>query len=221
MNKLSRLASAVAFCAAFTIVGVGIASASSTAASATLICNGTYNNMTLGDVSVPAGDVCRLDSDTVNGNITVLGQIYASSLNVNGFVRSIGGQVVQIDSSSISGAFTVKALKNGPSNQDSVSIVINDIGGNLIVQGNTSPTGDELVSSNTVHGSEAEASNMVSGDLAITAETVSGNMIVYKNSGAGLKEVDGNSVTGTLLCFLNQSPFEAHGNSAGRILGPC
>lgn len=215
--KISRLAVLVLVTGAVVLSagGVGVASA------APLTCTGTYNNMTLGDVTVPAGGVCRLDSDTVNGNITVNGQLYASSLTVNGALTSNGGRVVQIDSSTITGNMTIANLGNGPADQDSVSIVINDIGGNLIVNGNASPTGDELVSTNTVHGNEADVFNTITGDLAITAETVDGSMLVYKNTGAGMKEVDGNSVSNYLICLANQSPFEASDNSARVIFGNC
>jgi hypothetical protein len=186
-----------------------------------LVCNGTFNNQTYSNVSVPSGSVCHLDSDTVTGNITVSGQIYASSLTVGGTVSSDGGQVVQIDSSTVGGDFSVKNLGNGPANQDSVSIVINTIGGNLIVQHNSSPTGDELVSTNTVHKNEIDASNQISGDLAITAETVAGSMVVFRNSGPGTKEVDGNTISNTLLCLQNQAPFEASDNKATRKIGNC
>ena len=128
---------------------------------------------------------------------------------------------MQIDSSPISGSVTIVGLGSGPSDQDSVSIVINSIGGNLVVRGNSSPTGDELVSSNTVHGSEAEAFNTITGDLAITAESVDGNMVVFHNVGSGDKEVDGNSVGNILACLGNQPPFEASDNSAKAKIGNC
>ena len=156
------------------------------------------------------------------GSITIDGQIYASSLTVAGSVTSQGGKVVQIDSSTIGGKFTLKQIKGGPLDQDSVSIEDNTIGGDLIVlKALSSKTGDELISSNTVNGNETENHNTVSGDLAITAETVSGDMTVTQSTGLGLKEVDGNSVTGTLKCAQNKKPFEAHGNGAGHMNGPC
>jgi hypothetical protein len=195
--------------------------ASAVAAASDLTCNGTYTRMTLGNVTVPADAVCRLDSDALNGNITVSGQLYASSLDVSGNLSSQGGKVVQIDSSTIGGNVNVANLHDGPASQDSLSVEINDIGGNLVAQSNTSPTGDMLVSTNTVHGNEVEVFNTVSGDLAIVAETVSGNMAVFRNAGVGAKEVDANSVGNILLCLGNQAPFEAHGNAARVIVGNC
>ena len=65
----------------------------------------------------------------------------------------------------------------------------------------SSPTGDELVSTNTVHKNEIDSSNQISGDLSITAEAVSGSMVVFRNLGPGTKEVDGNAVSNLLVYF--------------------
>jgi hypothetical protein len=213
------VAASVLSCVAVTAFGAGSAGA---LPPPDLTCAGTFNSSTYNNVNVPSGAVCNMQSDTILGNVTIDGQIYASSLTIAGSVSSLGGKVVQIDSSSIGGNFIVMHTKGGPSNQDSVSIQDNTIDGNLTVfKAFSSATGDELISSNTVHGNETEDHNRVSGDLAITAESVSGDMTVIRSKGLGTKEVDGNSVTGTLTCDKNKSPFEAHGNTAAHVNGPC
>jgi hypothetical protein len=221
LRKLYLAAGLAASCLAVTLIGVGSAGAGAKIPP-NLTCDGTYNSSSFNNVFVPSGAVCRMNSDSVIGHIVIDGQIYASSLNVGEYVLSDGGKIVQIDTSTITGNFIVQHVKNGPSNQDTLSIVDDNIYGSLVTYKNKSTaTGDELISTNTVHGSELDVHNKVSGDLAITAEIVLGDMIVYKNKGGGTKEVDGNNVTGTLECLKNKPPFEASGNTAGNHIGDC
>jgi hypothetical protein len=71
-----------------------------------------------------------------------------------------------------------------------------------------------------VAGDELIKRNKVASDFSITAEMVGGDMTVNRNGGPGTKEVDGNTVTGTLKCRLN-THFQASGNTAAQKKGQC
>jgi hypothetical protein len=211
------------------LLGLGLAGccvaaviASGAGAKSTIFkCNGTFNHQTFGAVDVPANAVCRMQNDTINGSVTVEGQLFASVLDVSGDVSSDGGKVVQIDSSTISGDMKLKNMTGAPSNEDAVSIVINVIQGKLKIKNDSGGTGDFLTSTNTVHDKEKVSGNVIPGDLAVTAEQVDGDLIVNANTGGGTKEVDGNT-SGTLIsCNNNQNPFESHGNNAPTVSGQC
>jgi len=217
VGRLLLLLGAVGCCAA-AIVATGAGARSA----ATFSCNGTFNDQTFKNVDVPSAAVCRLDTDTITGMVTVEGQLYASSLDVGGDVLALGGKVMQIDSSTIGGDLKAKNLSGAPSDQDAVAIVINEVHGNLIVKYNRGGTGDFLVSTDTVHGKENVSFNQIPGDLAVTAEDVrGGDLDVTYNTGVGTKEVDGNTSSTLIACNHNDSPFESHGNSAPRVSGQC
>jgi hypothetical protein len=238
MGKLAVLA--------YLALVVLLVSAPRVLASANVSCNGTISNTSTGDVAVPAGAVCRLNSVTVKGSVTVLqnGYLEASRSRISGDVSATNALSVFLrDQSSVGGSLratgTAQVFVYGAgiggslADADAISagyghaqVCGTSIGGNLEVTdvGPDVLIGDPAAdcTGNRVGGNLVLTRNMTASQLQVAGNNVGGDLVVAENTGASPKTVQGNWGGGKLSCTGNASPFVGSPNGKfGGATGQC
>jgi hypothetical protein len=185
--------------AAFVAFGflLGTASLASAETCTTLITGKTI----IGDLVVPAGMACEIDSTTVNGSVRVeQGAYFYAAVSASGPVIIYGN---------------VTAVQCGFVAFGSSSVSVD---GNIQVEGCTGPSPTQITAT-TISGNVECISN--SGACEIGGSTVGGNLQVNDNSGgAGVTD---NYVGGNLQCVGNPpSALVVNNNTvAGNKQGQC
>ena len=173
-----------------------------------LACAGLNGVTVNGNFTAPTTAPCTLTDTTVKGNVTV-GPGSSLTLNggsVNGNVQDQGGGPLTIapdaagHPTSVSGNVQIQNASAGPN-----VICGAQIGGNLQVQNDTSPTWIGKTATCT------------------TGNTVKGNVQVQNNNVAGgpAATITGNTISGNLQCNNNSQAPVGSGNTAKSKQGQC
>jgi hypothetical protein len=171
-------------------------------------CNGNYNGVFNGNVTVSAGQNCVFTSPCeIKGSVTVNGGTFALACTADGNVTISGRSAFSIDGASIGNDLHIQSLSAG---QPLSAVCGTVIEGNLVVQNNGSPIeiGSNITTAcpgNTV-GNDLQAHNNTAA-LSIDDNNVGGNLQVNSNTAA--TDVSGNTVTDNLQCQGN-SPAVKH-----------
>ena len=187
-------------------------------------CNGELPFGSYENVAVPKGATCSASGSTVAGTFTV-----GKNATLNGGGVTIGGSLIA------NGATNVRL--SGFSVGGDVSIAGG--GGNLVIQSSTvrgvvdisgvkgfiaiinnesqGALGHVRVVNNTVQASDRSSTVglNISSNQVLTDAEVSGN------TGKVDKNVQGNTVGGTLSCIGNAPPFDGRFNTAAAFQGQC
>ncbi|HXA41285.1 MAG TPA: hypothetical protein VNV65_00070 [Candidatus Solibacter sp.] len=208
-----------------------LVSAPQVLASDNVTCTGTLTNATAGNVTVPAGAVCRLNGSTVKGSVSVLQNAYfeASHTRISGGLSAIGALTVFLrDQSSIGGGLvatgTAQLLVSGAriggdlSDADAIAsgfghaqvcgasvggaLTVTDVGPDILIG---DPGAD--CQGNSVGRGLSLTRNVTAGELQVAGNTVHGDLVVQENTGTSPKTVQNNSGSGQLICSGNAAPF--------------
>jgi hypothetical protein len=172
-------------------------------------CNGNYDGVFNGNVTVSAGQNCVFTSPCeIKGSVTVNGGSFDLACTVDGNVTISGSGAFSLYGASIGNDLHIQSLSAG---QPQSAVCASTIKGNLVVQNNGSPV--EIGASipknacpgNTV-GDDLQAHNN-NAALSIDNNRVSGNLQVNNNTAA--TDVSGNTVTRNLQCQGN-TPAVTH-----------
>jgi hypothetical protein len=200
----------------------------------------TYDN-----VVVPPGATCSLVGSTVLGNVKALekSQLVIRNSNVRGNVHGDKADVVQVIESRVRESISIK--EGGPAAATTVptggffcGALGNPcevfISGTIVEEGEVQI--EKMVGSVAVQQlivllgpGEVQKGNIKVEDNRIPASpefleiryTIAQNLQVFKNTGAGGKFVDNNSVGENLQCFDNEPPFASFNNTARSEEGQC
>ena len=204
-------------------------------------CTGTLTGGPFDNVIVPPGATCFLADATVSGNVKALenSRLRIDDSTIEGNVEGDKADIVQIFLTMVRQHILIKegGPAEGPAPNFNVcgfgpprtpcealvisttvqegSVQIEKVVGTVLVAGLSVKAGNIKVEENIV----PVAANEI---LQIQNSRVDqGNLQVFKNTGTGMKFVDGNTVGGSLQCFENQEPFAASGNTADSEEGQC
>ena len=205
---------------AWLLVAVVLVTAASTAAPLSLNCNGSYNGMSVTDLTVLDGQDCNFLNGSVSGNVQQRGgKLKLAQSNVAGNVQVIGG-----GSFTIGPGLTIGGnlqIHNLPSGAGTNTVCGTTVGGNLQFHNN----GTAVMIGSTDRGSCA--GNVIGGNLevhnnsaatTVVANTVTGNLDDHNN--AGPTQVFFDVVGKTLTCKQNAS-ITGGGNTAKSTQGQC
>jgi hypothetical protein len=169
-------------------------------------CTGPLSGVINGNVVVPNGATCELNSATVNGNVLV-GAGASLSVGVFGSV-TISGNLTADHCASVS-VVPVPA-------PNAVSI-----GGNFAIRSCTGMSGYDVGEGSLTIGGNFLCQNN-SAPCFAQRGSIDGNANVSHNSG-GTSIVAGNKIDGNLLCFGNTAVVDASAPNtvAGKKLGQC
>jgi hypothetical protein len=171
-------------------------------------CNGNYNGVFNGNVTVSAGQNCVLTSPCeIKGDVNVTGGSFALACTVDRNVTILGSSAFSLHGASIGNNLHIQSLSAG---QPPGTVCGSMIKGNLVVRNNASPV--EIGANN----SHACAGNTVRNDLqvhnnsaatSIDYNNVSGKLHI--NNDTATTDVSGNMVGNNLLC-QNNTPAVTH-----------
>jgi membrane-associated phospholipid phosphatase len=171
-------------------------------------CNGNYNGVFNGNVTVSAGQNCVfLGPCEIKGSVTVNGGSFDLACFVDGNVTISGSSAFSLDGATIGNDLHIQSLSAG---QPLSTVCGTVIKGNLVVQNNGSPV--EIGANNTTAcpgntvGNDLQAHNNTAA-LSIDDNNVGGNLQVNNNAAA--TDVSGNTVTHNLQCQGN-TPAVTH-----------
>jgi hypothetical protein len=204
---------------------------------ASISCAGVFSNLTIpGDLIVPEGEYCELNSVTVLGDaqvgrrstLAVYGGRIAGALrgsnvelvllqgaSVGGRIRLVGGATARLEYATVAGDTRIADIVD-------TRVLQTQLAGDLVVRG-----GREVVQfcGTTVAGDAQFARNKswvgIGGDLATcTANEVWGNLRVHHNLGGVM--VANNTIGRNLVCAANDPAPAVYGNQVGgRARGQC
>jgi hypothetical protein len=185
-------------------------------------CNGNYNGVFNGNVTVSAGQNCVFTSPCeIKGDVTVNGGSFDLACTVDGNVTISGSSAFSIDGASIGNDLHIESLSTG---QPQSTLCGTMIKGNLVVQNDGSPieigaNNANACAGNTV-GNDLQAGNNYAA-LSIDDNKVGGNLQVQNDTAA--TDVSGNTVTHNLQC-QNNTPavtYVALNMVQGQAQGQC
>jgi hypothetical protein len=165
-------------------------------------CNGNYNGVFNGNVTVSTGQNCVFTSPCeIKGDVMVNGGSFDLACTVDGNVTISGSSAFSIDGASIGNDLHIQSLSAG---QPQGAVCGTMIKGNLVVQNNGSPVeiganNANACPGNTV-GNDLKAHNNYAA-LSIDGNKVGGNLEVNNNTAATV--VSGNTVAHNLQCQGN------------------
>jgi hypothetical protein len=160
-------------------------------------CDGVYNGVFAGNITVASGQNCTFLGGTVTGNVAQnAGSLILFGGTVNGNVEVSGNSTVGIaPGSAINGNLALQVLAPGPPDQ----ICGATIQGNLVSQVNA-------------------AAVAIGAPPGCPGNIVNGNVAVQVN--VGPVQVFGNQISGILQCLIDTS-ITGGGNKAAAKLGQC
>jgi hypothetical protein len=171
-------------------------------------CNGNYNGIFNGNVTVSAGQNCVLTSPCeIKGNINVTGGSFVLACTVDGNVTISGNSTFSLHGASIGNNLHIQSLSAG---QPAGTVCGSMIKGNLVVQNNASPVEIGANNANACAGNTVRNNLQVRNNSASTSidhNNVSGNLQV--NNDTTTTDVSGNMVGNNLLC-QNNTPAVTH-----------
>lgn len=182
-------------------------------------CNGTYNGLIKGNLTVSNGQNCILVDSTIKGNITVNGgSVSIANSTVNGNVTVQGASSFSSNSNSvIDGNFTLQSVPTGAA---ASQVCRTTVLGGITVQNDASGARIGSLSADC-------AGNRISGNLTMqnnagattaAANIISGSLVEQNN--AGQTQVQGNTIAGRLQCVGNAS-ITGGGNTVNTKMGQC
>ena len=175
-------------------------------------CNGNYNGVFNGNVTVSAGQNCVFTSPCeITGNVTVNGGSFDLACTVDGNVTISGSSAFSLDGATIGGNLSLQRLSAG---QPQGAVCGTLIQGNLTVQNNASPievgaNNANACAGNTV-GNNLQAGNNYA-TLSIDDNNVGGNLQVNNNYAA--LSIDDNNVGGNLQVSNDTAATDVSGNT--------
>lgn len=199
-------------------------------------CTGTLSHATGGDITVPAGSVCRVSGATVNGSVTVQRDAYfeAWGTKITGSVHASGALTVFLhDGTSVGGSVLVdgtaqlflyktavggKAKVTGAVGRGFGHVQVCDTAAGGIEVRGSGP--DVLVGDpragcpgNRVKNDVVVVSNDTVSELDVSGNIVAGSLIVTDNRGSSPKQVMNNTVEGRTDLSNNAAPFDKSGGA--------
>ena len=168
-------------------------------------CNGNYDGVFNGDVTVSAGQNCVFTGPCeIQGNVTANGGSFDLACAVDGNVQISGSSTFALaPGAMIGGSMQVNLVSAG---QPQGTICGTQIKGNIQVYNDASPieigTNNQNTCAGNAIGGNLQAGND-SGAVLIDNNTIGGNLRV--NNDSGPTGVSGNRVGGNLLCQNNAS----------------
>ena len=185
-------------------------------------CNGSYNGVFNGNVTVSAGQNCVLTSPCeIKGNVNVTGGSFALACTVDGNVTISGSSAFILHGASIGNNLQIQSLSAG---QPQGAVCGSMIKGNLVVQNNASPVDIGADNANACAGNTVGNNLQVQNNTAATSidyNNVSGNLQI--NNDTATTDVSGNTVGNNLQC-QNNTPTVTHialNRVQGRAQGRC
>jgi uncharacterized repeat protein (TIGR03803 family) len=184
------------------------------------LCNGVFNGVFNGNVTVSAGQNCVFVGGGINGHVRVTG----GNLGLTGAV--VGGNVSVLGGTFAFGARTTIGgnvfVHNLPVSAVQSSICGTTVRGNISVDNDGSPleigsAAPQFCAGNTISGSLRVTNSL--GPVLLLNNKVGGSLGVAANSGP--LDVVGNTVTKALTCVANTDVILSGPNSAGQIQGQC
>jgi hypothetical protein len=171
-------------------------------------CNGNYNGVFNGNITVSTGQNCVLTNPCeIKGNVNVTGGSFALACTVDGNVTISGSSSFSLHGASIGNSLQIQSLSAG---QPQGAVCGSTIKGNLSVQNNASPVeiggnNANACAGNTVRNNLQVGNN--SAAMSIDYNNVSGNLQV--NNDTATTDVSGNRVGNNLQC-QNNTPALTH-----------
>jgi hypothetical protein len=185
-------------------------------------CNGNYNGVFNGNVTVSAGQNCVLTSPCeIKGNVNVTGGSFALACTVDGNVTISGSSAFILHGASIGNNLQIQSLSAG---QPQGAVCGSMIKGNLVVQNNANPIDIGADNANACAGNTVRNNLQVQNNTAATSidyNNVSGNLEI--NNDTATTDVSGNTVGNNLQC-QNNTPTVTHialNRVQGRAQGQC
>jgi hypothetical protein len=171
-------------------------------------CNGNYNGIFNGNVTVSAGQNCVLTSPCeIKGDINVTGGSFSLACTADGNVTISGSSAFSLHGASIGNDLHIQSLSAG---QPKGAVCGSMIKGNLIVQNNASPIEIGADNANACAGNTVRNDLQVHNNSAATSidyNKVGGNLQV--NNDKAVTDVSGNTVGNNLQC-QNNTPTVTH-----------
>ncbi len=181
---------------------------------------------TYGDVEVPPGAICVLQDATVTGSVTALAdsRLFIRNSQIGVDVLGLGASAVQVsEETRIAGNMEVRNAHDALFASCSVdnAEIVGDLTcakndpGSPIVRAEQGPT--------VIGGSVNFVDNVIPGGnvLLLLNASIGGDADVNRNTGAGFKSVNGNTVANRLKCKGNDPIFSGGPNTAGKAKGQC
>lgn len=187
---------------------------------------GGLDGGTYGSVEVPPGAICVLSGVTVTNSVRAEAgsRLFIHGSNIGGNVKGLNASSVQVlGGSQVGGNVNVQ----GGHDLMFASCAVDDvtIGGDLVCAEND--PGSPIIRTEggpvEVAGSVRLVDNVIpAGNVMLLLNAgVAGDADIRRNSGAGFKSVEGNTVTGDLTCKKNDATFSGGPNTAGSKKGQC
>ena len=204
-------------CASVTSFSPFVLATVSTSPKSGSACNGVYNGLFTGNISVTSGQSCKFTAGGVTGNVTLNGgNLVLGNAKITGNVQIGGGTFSIGPGTSIGGNLQIQNMPAGTSQNQ---VCGTGVHGDLQFQNN----GAAVLIGSTAAGSCA--GNAVGGNLTIqnntatagaVGNTVGNNLTVQNNMAATI--VNGNSVHGNLQDQNNSAATQVFGNTVGNNL---
>jgi dienelactone hydrolase len=199
-------------------------------------CNGLFNGVFQGNITLSSGQNCVFLSGGITGNLAANGgTAVLSGATLQGNLTVTGTGMVSLQSSTVNGNIAIQNMTGGTpgvlcgttvkgnvayqNNANpmqigaSSSCAPNTISGNLTIQNNAGAT--------TVYGNTVSANLVIQNDTGATTvygNAVSASLVIQNDTGA--TTVNGNTVKGSLVC-QNNSAITGGSNTASIKQGQC
>jgi hypothetical protein len=171
-------------------------------------CNGNYNGVFNGNITVSPGQNCVLTSPCeIKGNVNVTGGSFALACTADGNVTISGSSAFSLNGASIGNNLHIQSLSTGLPQGDVCGSMIK---GNLLIQNNASPIEIGSNNANSCAGNTIGKNLQVHNNSAATSidyNNIGGNLQV--NNDTATTDVSGNIVGNNLLC-QNNTPAVTH-----------
>jgi hypothetical protein len=220
-------------------LAIGLVAASPAAAKKSFQCNGTYTDVTVKSVLVPANGACHLIDSTVRGKVTALEGSYfqATGTQVRGNVKGKLAQTIFVEAhSSVGGSVradkTVQvflfdskvrrdiAVKGATDQVDICGMTVRK--GDIDVRNSGSdiligdPQAVDCAGNLVKKGNVRVRTNVTDVELIVRGNRIHGNLRVSGNTGPAGKFVQGNTGGKKLVCVNNSKPIDCSGNTGWR-----
>lgn len=182
---------------------------------------GTYTN-----IEVPPGAICVLYGVTVTQSVKALAdsRLFIWNSQIGGNVKGLNASAVQVsEETTIAGNLNVQGAHDlmfascGVDNAtiDGDATCADNNPGSPIIRAEQGPI--------VIGGSVKLVDNVIPGGhvLLLQNASVGADADIRRNTGAGFKSVNGDSVTGELVCKKNDATFTGGPNTAGSYKGQC
>jgi hypothetical protein len=216
----------------------GVRAAVTAAAATTTVCDagvidpvdgnpeGGLEGGTYTDIEVPPGAICVLYGVTVTQSVKALAdsRLFIQNSQIGGNVRGLNASAVQVsEETTITGNMNVQGahdLMFASCAVDNATIMgdltcADNSPGSPIIRAEQGPT--------VIGGSVKLVDNVIPAGhvLLLLNASVGADADIRRNTGAGFKSVNSNTVTGELVCKKNDPTFTGGPNTAGTIKGEC